>query len=77
VSVLVCVCVCVCDLRARQTHQDTCPSSAVLSANDRERSLCFSVLQRVAVCCSVLQRVAVCCNVLYKITKTHGHDLLC
>jgi len=29
-----------------------------------QRSLCCSVLQRVAVCCSVLQCVAVCCSVL-------------
>ena len=28
------------------------------------KSVCGSVLQRVAVCCSVLQRVSVCCSML-------------
>ena len=30
----------------------------------KNRSVCCSVLQRVAVCCSVLQCVAVCCSLL-------------
>jgi len=54
-SVCVCACVYVCVRVQKVAHPSTRCSN---------ESLCYSVLQCVAVCCSVLQCAAVCCSVL-------------